>query len=377
MNTTWKKVARSVGAATLVMTLAACSSSTGSGGGGYTGGSEEFPADIYPESKYGNLEGSLLWYDTSGGTVADAMNATYFADFQKLTGVTTSSEFTDGSTTKFLAGEQQGAVPWSLVQLTAPQYFQAEKDGLLEPLDPAVVPVDDVEAYQVTKYGIGAGLYGQIMIWNTDLFPESGEHPESISALLDTERFPGKRCFPQSIAGLAEQILLADGVPKESIYPLDMERAYKALDRIKDDILWWSSADVGVANIVNGECSMGVTYSGRAYAAVKENKPVAASWDGAFISFSMNSVPKGAPNPKAGQAMIAMWIEDHPANIKFVSQFPYPTAIKDLPASAYPAEAQEWLPLGKNTENAVQHDPAFYADKTQELDIEFERWLSS
>ncbi|MGO8077848.1 extracellular solute-binding protein, partial [Rhizobium leguminosarum] len=59
--------------------------------------------------------------------------------------------------------------------------------------------------------------------------------------LFDTAKFPGKRTFYKwSAPGVIEEALLADGVAADKLYPLDLERAFKKLDTIKSDIVWWS-----------------------------------------------------------------------------------------------------------------------------------------
>ncbi|ODV43375.1 hypothetical protein AWV79_17990 [Cupriavidus sp. UYMMa02A] len=39
-----------------------------------------------------------------------------------------------------------------------------------------------------------------------------------------------------------EFALLADGVPKDKLYPIDVQRALKSLDRIKKNVVkWWDT----------------------------------------------------------------------------------------------------------------------------------------
>jgi putative spermidine/putrescine transport system substrate-binding protein len=55
--------------------------------------------------------------------------------------------------------------------------------------------------------------------------------------------FPGTRALRNDPQTVLEAALLADGVPRDKLYPLDVDRAFKKLEQIKPDIaVWWTSA---------------------------------------------------------------------------------------------------------------------------------------
>ncbi|MGW4822731.1 extracellular solute-binding protein [Streptomyces sp. NPDC004227] len=371
------KMKLKLAAAGLAAVALALTSACGGGGGGgkYAGDSAQFPAAQYPKSVFGDLHGQLLWYDTSGGTIGQAREDSYFKDFTALTGVKSSREFTDGETTKlFNAVQQGGPVPWNMGQITNSDFYIAKAKGWLEPLDPKVIPMGDLNPGQADKYGVRHDIYGTVMFWNTKAFPKD-KQPKDISALLDTKNYPGKRCFPQTFEGLAEIMLQADGVKPADVYPLDTARVFKTLDKIKRDTVWWNQADVATANMLNGECTIGITYAGRVYGAVTKNHyPLNASWNGSYISASWYVVPKGATDPKVGQAAISMVVRDKPANLKYVTDTTYPVDLKKLPLSSYPASVQRWLAIGKNAAQGVQTDGNWYAQHPG-IQVQFQNWL--
>ena len=49
----------------------------------------------------------------------------------------------------------------------------------------------------------------------------------------DAKKFPGPRGMYNAPTYILEFALIADGVPKDKLYPLDVPRAFKSLDRIK------------------------------------------------------------------------------------------------------------------------------------------------
>lgn len=348
-------------------------------GGGKAAAADRFPASTFKPEVFGGLNGTVRIYDSDGGTLAKALDQTVYGDFMDLTGVKVSHEYSDGTAVKFFAAKEQGVnVPWSMVTFAYPQEaILAERKGYLEPLDTSVVPVDKLEDGMTTKAGLWREQWGQVLLWNTSKYPLSGEHPQSVADLFDTKKFPGKRCLPKSAGGLLEQVLLADGVPADKMYPLDVDRALRKLDTIKNDISWWSAGDESIQKILSGECDLGLTWSGRAYSAVHTDKaPLAISWDQAYVAYSYAAVPKGAPNAKAAKALLAMWILDDEGQKKFAAQYVYPTAIKSLPLSAYGADLRGWLPLGDNLKNTISPDAEYLADHADDVSKRFNDWLA-
>jgi putative spermidine/putrescine transport system substrate-binding protein len=317
-----------------------------------------------------------VWYDTDGGTIQAAKAATVFTDFKTLTGVSTVSDF-QPDMTKFFAAEQAGSVPWNFVNIdTIGDMIISEQKGYLAPLDTSIVPVQNLEAGTYDKYAIHAEFYGIVLAWNTNKWPLSGPHPTSMTDLLNTKDFPGKRCmykYPQAGATF-EAPLLADGVPPSQLYPLDTQRALTKLDSIKKDIVWWTSGDDSIRFLINGECDMGVAWNGRVFTAVTQNNaPLAMTWNDALYAPSVFAIPKGAPNEKTGQAMMAMWILDKAAQVNFVAKTAYPTQIKDL---SYPTSVAPWVAAGPNISNATVQDDTYYATALPSLTDQFNAWLA-
>lgn len=367
------RASAAVAMATALLSLAAC----GGGGDSQAGDRSQFPESDFPPGTFDGLSGSLAWYDGSGGATTKARQDTIFKNYTTLTGVTTQPDFT-GDTAKFFAAmENGGQVPWSLVEFpTKGDYIKARDAGLLEKIDTSKVPVDQLEEGTYDEYGMDVMRYGINLTYNTEVYPESGEQPDNMTDLYDTEKFPGKRCmyqYPQ-FGGTLESALLADGVEKEDLYPLDTARAYKKLDTIKKDIVWWSDGDEALRLLTSGECDLGVAWSGRVFNAVdKDETPLAISWNNAMYTTAAYAVPKGAPNAEAGQAALAMWILDKKGQEQFMSQIPYTTAIEGL---EFPSEVTSWLPADDNAEAAIEEDAEYYAENIGDLADEFTTWVS-
>lgn len=325
--------------------------------------SVDFDSSVYPESTFKGLSGSLTWYDSSGGLTAEAKNETVWKDFTALTGLPSQAEYTDGTSTKFRAAAESGNVPWNLIEFgTGGEYFQAAEAGLLEEVDTGVVPVDKLAAASVDTFGIKVEDNASVLVWNTDAFGD--KKPTSSADLFNTKDFPGKRClykYPVS-GGTLEVALLADGVAPADMYPLDVDRALAKLGTIKNDIVWWESGSTVLQLLNNGECAMGMVWTGRVYdAIVKQKLPLEFTWDGALTTAAYFAVPKGAPDSKIGQAALAMWILDREGQIGFVDRTTYTTAIKDLGPDDYDPAVQPYVVSEQNAARTVAEDAQYYA----------------
>jgi putative spermidine/putrescine transport system substrate-binding protein len=363
----------------LVTILAGCGSSTpAASNNASSNGSKRFPASEYPPSTFKGLSGSVVMYDPNGGPTTAATMATIFKDFTDLTGVKVVPDY-NATSTKLFAGLQAGQAPWSLAQVgTKADIARLEAQQHLMPLDPAVVPLNKLDKGSYDKYSIPYERYGFVLTWNTKKWPLSGPHPETMADLYDTKKFPGKRCLFKSAqyGWTLESALIADGVSPSSRYPLDVKRAFAKLDTIKNDIVWWDSGSQSIQYLENGECDLGITWSARPYDAVQsDNAPLAITWKQGGYTSGYIAIPKSAPNPKAAQALLAMWILDTPGQIRFVSKIPYPSPITSISLSEYPAKVRPYLPAGSNLKDATAEDEDYYTKELASLTRQFTAWL--
>ena len=80
--------------------------------------------------------------------------------------------------------------------------------------------------------------------YNRERIPDP--KPATIQDFFDLETFPGRRGMRRKPLGNLEFALMADGVPPEEVYavldtPEGIDRAFRKLDTIKDEIVWWEA----------------------------------------------------------------------------------------------------------------------------------------
>jgi putative spermidine/putrescine transport system substrate-binding protein len=244
-----------------------------------------------------------LVFSSWGGTTQDAQKAAWADKFTEKTGI---NVLQDGPTDygKLKAMVEANAVTWDVVDVEGDYAAQAGKKGLLEKLDFSVIDKSKLDPRFVTEYSVGSFYYSFVIGCNKDVVDAC---PKTWADLFDTEKFPGKRAFYKwSAPGVIEAALLADGVPADKLYPLDLDRAFKKLDTIKGDIIWWSGGAQSQQLLASAEAPFGSLWNGRMTALAQTGVSVETSWEQNITAADSLVVPKGAKNKEAAMQFIAL-----------------------------------------------------------------------
>ena len=228
-----------------------------------------------------------------GGTTQAAQEKAWVKNFEKSSGA---SVRLDGPTDygKFKAMVESGNVSWDVVDVEGDFAVSAAKAGLLEPLDGNVIPKAKLDPRFSGADYVGSFYYSFVIGFNKDALG-GAKTPASWADLFDKTKFPGKRSFYKwSAPGVLEVALLADGVAPNKLYPLDLDRAFKKLDTIKADIVWWSTGAQSQQLLASGEAPMGSFWNGRVYAVQKDEPSVGVSWNQNLTAADQIVVQKGA-----------------------------------------------------------------------------------
>jgi len=238
-----------------------------------------------------------------GGTTQDAQKAAWVDKFTAKTGT---AVLQDGPTDygKLKAMVEANSPTWDVVDVEGDYAVHAGKAGLLEKLDFTVIDKSKLDPRFVTDYSVGSFYYSFVIGCNADAVSAC---PKTWADLFDTAKFPGKRTFYKwSAPGVIEAALLADGVPADKLYPLDLDRAFKKLDTIKSDIIWWSGGAQSQQLLASAEAPFGSVWNGRMTALAATGIKVETSWEQNITAADALVVPKGSPNVEAAMKFIAL-----------------------------------------------------------------------
>lgn len=284
----------------------------------------------------------VVYINSSGGVLDDINRKIHWDPFTQATGIKViASAPVDNA--KLKAMVTSANVEWDVTEIDAGDFGRAVQQGLLAKLDLSKLPVSELPKDALNDYGIWDGPYSAILTWNTDVFPLSGKHPTSLMDLWNQKDFPGPRCLWKGAVDNLELASLHAGAPRDKVYPIDQDRAYQELDKIKKDVgVWWSTGAQSVQAVVNKDCVMGTTWNGRPYQLiVKDKAPLGVAWDGAILRTSWWAVPKGAKHSDNAMKLIA-WMQDPHRQAEQAKLSGYSGGNKDT-AALLPENVQAYL----------------------------------
>jgi putative spermidine/putrescine transport system substrate-binding protein len=227
----------------------------------------------------------------AGGASGDSIQAGYLEPFQKASGITVIRENPSGLG-KLRAMVEAGAVTSVLLELASTELEQAKALDLVEPLDwDAIGPMPIFEEAK-DEYGYGYQYYSTIFAWRDD-----AKAPASWEDIFDPENFPGTRAFPDYPSFILPMALLGDGVAPADLYPLDLDRAFAKLEKVKDSVaVWWQAGAQPPQLLKDNEVQYAIAWSGR----VAGQDGIAYSFNEGQLDLAYFVVPKGAdPDQKA------------------------------------------------------------------------------
>lgn len=174
--------------------------------------------------------------------------------------------------------------------------------GLLEMLDFQVIDRRAAPSgFVIPWWGVPAFLVSAVLACDTAAF--GGRRPRRWADFWDVATYPGQRAMPaDSVVGVCESALLADGVAPDRLYPLDLDRAFAGLAALKPRLVFYPPGGAG-ALLSGGGAVMALVRNTTALALRRASGGrIDWSWDGAVLSPCLWMVPKGNP-AGAGQAM--------------------------------------------------------------------------
>jgi putative spermidine/putrescine transport system substrate-binding protein len=340
------------------MVLAGCGSDSADGG---SGGSSD-----------GGEKKQLVVVDW-GGAITEAHKKAVFEPFEKEFGVDIVVN-TPTDYGKFKAMVKSGNVEWDVVNVDSDFVIRGGKEGLLEKLDYDVINEEGVVDRLVQEYGIGAELWSVAIGYNTDAYSDD-HHPQNWKEFWDTEKYPGARTLWKYPTGTFEAALLADGVKPEDLYPLDIDRALKSLDKIKDDVsVWWTTGAQPPQLLASGEVKLAAAWNGRVIAAKREGAPENIEYNQALLLADSWAVPKGTPNKELAMKFINFAVQKK-QQAEFSKLIPYAPVNEDALEMLDQKTLAQLGQVGKNAENQVVVNLEWWVENFDRVNERFQKWL--
>lgn len=310
----------------------------------------------------------------SGGALATMITKIFEEPFTGETGIKVRPT-APVSLPKLKAMVESGNVEWDLTELNGDDVVTATKAGWLAKIDYSIIDPDNkLPAIAKQPTAMVRASYSTVIAFRTDKFG-NGKTPQSWADFWDVKAFPGPRSLENSPKGNLEFALLADGVPLDKLYPLDVDRAFKKLDQLKPHIpVWWTNGAQHVQLLIDGEVSMTSCWNGRITPLRNEGKPVDITFKGGALMLSFLAIPKGAKHPTEAMRFMKARM-DPAASAAFVKQVPYPGFVPGMMELLDPAFAATLPTSPENAAVQFEFNSAWWAENLDAVSTRWNEWL--
>jgi len=303
-----------------------------------------------------------------GGAYGEALREVMYNPFEKDTGVKVVTVQEARSGPKIKAQGATGKAQWDLTFIFD-QETTLLSDFLLD-IDYSKLS-DEAKKTLATMpdnlkrpKGVALQVIGVAMAYNTQKYANA--KPQSWADFWNVKDFPGKRCMPGWSRFVFEAALMADGVDKDKLYPIDMDRALKKIAEIKPHVSkWWTTAAQAPQLLLDGEADMCMAYAGRINnLVVNEDAPIDMTWNQGFIYYDFFSIPKGGPNPENALKLLSYRLEAKRA-ADLSTAYPVPVPSELVYNAADPKVSRLWANNPDNVKQAIEWNADYWGAPSQ------------
>lgn len=352
---------------------------------------------LYGVSSWGQDTPEIVTTVSWGGQYQKALFEDWILPRAKSLGVTVRGQSYSGEYKTITEMVQSGTVTWDLVQVETFYAALARDLGILEKFDPPVSPGRislPLQIQTLQDYAFPTIGWSYVLAWNHDVLTsrlQESREPNSWNDLWNYRQFPGQRALRDTPQGNIEIALLADGLTKEQIveqlykqhdFSL-VDRAFRKLDEIRDQTIWWESGDQLQRELETGRATLVAAWNGRVWLA--RHKPITRpnttfdirlTFKDAILDHDWWIIPKGAPNAKVAAKLVNALYDDINGAIKFARSLGYGPPIKGWDNQIRREdELYTYMPTTTdNLRDQLPLSPDFWAKHYTELADRWTRW---
>ena len=263
------------------------------------------------------------------------------------------------SSGKIKAMVEAKRVSWDMCDRIFYNSIELGELGLLEDIDYGAVKKDMTIASMTGKWGVPFYSFGNVITYNTKAF--GGRIPSTWADFWNLKDFPGRRTLRRHIEATLEGALLADGVPADKLYPIDVKRAFAKVREIKDQVTFWNSHTDSYRLLRDKEVTMGCLAHTRSFLLRQETKgEIDFTFNQGIFWNSSWIVPKGNPGKSRVWKLINATLEPQ-AQLTMLRVLGYgpvnPEAIKAIP----PEQVANSPGSPENIKQMIMPDSEWYA----------------
>lgn len=247
----------------------------------------------------------------NGGDLGKAYIEAYVKPFAAETGIKVTPVTDQVNLAQLELMVSTNSVSFDVFPASQATGIQAASQGYVEKIDYSIYNTDELAAivdFAKGPYSVGSLIYAYVMVYNTRKFSAGKPRPGSWSEFWNVDKYPGIRTLisgQRGTEGPWEEALLADGVPKDSLYPMDIDRIFASLDKIKPHIRRWWVTGSEIQQIMHDQVfDLANSYDGRATLLIDQGAPIEISRIQSKMTVESWMIPKGSRNVQNAQKFI-------------------------------------------------------------------------
>ena len=319
-----------------------------------------------------------------GGPSQAAENEAYFAPFTKATGIKVLQNSWSGGIGILRTKVEGGNADWDVVQVEVDETVLGCEEGLFEKLDWKMLGGrDKYIPAAVNACGVGAMVWSQGLAYDGDHY-KNGDAPRSWADFWNVKKFPGKRGMRKTAKYTLEYALMADGVKPDDVYkvlatPEGVDRAFRKLDQLRPNIVWWGALSQVPGMLHSGELAMAVATPARLIALNRQDGThFKFVWSGSLYAVDFWTILRGSPNRDAAMRLI-QYMSQPKHQALFATLIPEGVSNKaatQLVATEDPKITPDLPTDPANMVNAAPIDTEFWVEHGDALTKRFNAWAA-
>lgn len=326
-----------------------------------------------PAIRTAAAQDKVVYVNTWGGAWEEAAKEALFAPFTRETGIEVRT-VAPVSFAKLAAQVRTGVYEFDITTLGVAELGRADQGKLLAEADKSILDPAKLWPGASKMNGIASHAFGNVLAYRNEKFPKG---MKNWADFWDVTKNPGSRCLQRYAARVIAMALLADGVAPKDLFPYDLNRAFKSLDRIKPHIrVWWTQGPQSQQLIRDGEVDAIGMWNTQVQRLVEEKLPITVSWDQAVVDIAYWAVARGTPRAANAWRFVEFAIRAEPLS-KFSLKNAYgpmnPESFKFIPE----AQAKLLPTYPENFKTAIVLDAEKLLPQIDEMSKRFDQWLAS
>jgi len=238
-----------------------------------------------------------------GGDNHTWLDKVYMKSFERESGVKFVVDTGGPAVGRLRAKMQSGKVDWDVADSVPHTAYQLAALGMMDEIDYAIVDKTKVLPGFAYPHAVANGVFSNVITYDKSKF---GDRTLTWADVWNVKDFPGKRTFWRGFNGVLEAALMADGVPIDQIYPMDVNRALEKVRQIKRHAIFWGSGSESQQMFRDGEVVIGSIWSTRAnFLREDSQKRIDYTFNQGIMVPGVWIVPKGNPAGKDVYRFIA------------------------------------------------------------------------